>query len=220
MTGPAIDHAAFIRANTELTAPPLVPELRLHLATEVTPLWHATEATLQRTNVPPPYWAFAWPGGRAMARLLLDRPELVAGRRVFDFAAGSAVGALAALRAGAAGAMAVDIDPFAIAAARLNAEANGLSGLELDDGDWIGDPLDGYDLIMAGDVCYERPLAERVAAWLKGLAASGRFVMLADPGRAYLPAEGLERVAAYTVPTSLDLEDRSSRETIVYRVRG
>lgn len=212
-----IDHAAFVRTQTRPLSPPLVPEIRLHLADEVTPLWQATEATMDREGLPPPYWAFAWPGGQAVARHLLDRPELARGKRVLDFAAGSGLSALAALWAGAASATAIDIDPFAAAAIQLNAGLNGLS-LRVDREDWLGRPAPGFDLVIAGDVCYERPMAERATRWLAGLAAGGAIVLIGDPGRAYLPSKGLEPLARYAVPTSLDLEDRTMRETVVYRL--
>lgn len=212
------DDAAFIRANTALASPPLTPELTLHLATEVTPLWEATEAILARTNLPPPYWAFAWPGGQALARYMLDNPGLVAGRTVLDFAAGSGIVGLACLRAGARAALACDIDPFAIAAMRLNAAANGLA-LDITSEDLVGRPMGGIDIVLAGDVCYERPMAERVIGWLRDLAEAGKIVIMGDPGRAYLPAEGLEEVADYIVPTPLDLEDSDRRHTRLWRVR-
>lgn len=211
------DAAAFVRANTIPASPPLTPELTLHLATEVTPLWEATEATLARANLPPPYWAFAWPGGQALARYMLDNPGLVAGRTVLDFAAGSGIVGLACARAGAATVLACDIDPFAIAAMKLNAAANGLA-LETTSEDLVGRPMGGVDIVLAGDVCYERPMAERVTGWLRGLAEAGKTVIMGDPGRAYLPAEGLEAVADYIVPTPLDLEDSDRRHTRLWRV--
>lgn len=211
------DDDAFIRANTALASPPLTPELTLHLATEVTPLWEATEAILARTNLPPPYWAFAWPGGQALARHILDNPGLVAGRTVLDFAAGSGIVGLACLRAGAKAALACDIDPFAIAAMKLNTAANGLT-LDITSEDLIGRPMGGIDIVLAGDVCYERPMAERVIGWLRDLAEAGKTVIIGDPGRAYLPAEGLEAVADYIVPTPLDLEDQDRRHTRLWRV--
>jgi predicted nicotinamide N-methyase len=207
----------FVRDNTLLARPPLVPELTLHLATEVTPLWEATEAELARTGLPPPYWAFAWAGGQALARFLLDRPETVAGRRVLDFAAGGGIVALAAAQAGAAAVTAVEIDPWAVAAIELNAAANGLT-VDARLGDVVGDPLDGIDVVTAGDVCYERPMAERTIAWLRPLAGAGKTVLLADPGRAYLPTHGLEALATYDVAVPLDLEDREVRRTGVYRL--
>jgi predicted nicotinamide N-methyase len=211
------DPAEFVRRNTVLTTAPLLPEVRLHLATEVTPLWEATEETLRKTNLPPPYWAFAWPGGRAVARFVLDRPELVRGQRVLDFAAGTGCVGIATAMAGAASVCACDIDAFSLAAIRLNAEANGVA-LEVEGEDLVGKPLPGIGVVLAGDVCYERPMAERVTAWLRTLAAAGTLVVLGDPGRAYVPEEGLEFLARYAVPTSLDLEDREVRETTVWRL--
>lgn len=212
-----LPHADFIRGGTALSSPPLVPEIRLHLATEVTPLWLATEAEMARINLPPPYWAFAWPGGQAVARHLLDHPGLVRGRRVLDFAAGSGLGAIACAKAGAALALAAEIDPMAATAIRLNAEANGVS-VEVADEDIVGRAMPGFDLVLAGDVCYERPMAERVTGWLRDLAGAGATVLMGDPGRAYLPKGGLEFVARHAVPTPLDLEDREVRETTVWRV--
>jgi predicted nicotinamide N-methyase len=203
----------FVRSNTALAAPPLVPEIALHLATEVTPLWEATETELQRLGLPPPYWAFAWPGGQALARYILDHPDLIAGRRVLDFGAGSGLVAIAAAKAGAH-AIAAEIDPFAAAAIRLNAARNGVE-VEIETADVIGAPC-GWDAILAGDMCYERPLAERLGAWLRQVPA---LVLLGDPGRSYFSAEGLDRLARYTVPTSRDLEDRDERETGVWRLR-
>jgi predicted nicotinamide N-methyase len=208
-------HEAFVRANTAIVSPPLVPELRLHLATEVTPLWEATEESLARSGLPPPYWAFAWAGGQALARYLLDRPATVAGRRVLDFGAGSGLVAIAAARAGA-DATAAEIDPFATAAIRLNARLNGVV-VEVEESDVIGTP-GRWDVVLAGDMCYERPLAERLTAWLRRLAGEGVAVLLGDPGRTYFPAGGVERLQSYTVPTSRELEDRDSREGAVWRL--
>jgi predicted nicotinamide N-methyase len=203
----------FVRTNTVLAAPPLVPEVRLHLASEVTPLWEATEAALERLQLPPPYWAFAWPGGQALARYVLDHPALLAGRRVLDFGAGSGLVAIAAAKAGAE-VVAAEIDPFAAAAIRLNATANGVE-IAIETADVIGTPC-AWDAILAGDMCYERPLAERLGAWLRSVPA---LVLLGDPGRSYFSADGLEELARYTVPTSRDLEDRDQRETGVWRAR-
>jgi predicted nicotinamide N-methyase len=210
---------AFIRANTILAAPPLAPELRLHLASEVTPLWQATEEVLAEGQVPPPYWAFAWPGGQALARHLLDHQEIVAGRRVLDFGAGSGIGAIAAARAGAAASIAAEIDPFAAAAITLNAAANGVA-VAVECRDLIGAPGGNWPVVVVGDMCYERPLAERLTGWLRGLAQSGAMVLLGDPGRAYLPRAGLAEIARHTVPTSRDLEDRDSREAVIWRLAG
>jgi predicted nicotinamide N-methyase len=208
--------AAFVRAETALASPPLVPEIRLYLASEVTPLWEATEATLAASYVPPPYWAFAWPGGQALARHILDHSQMIAGRRVLDFAAGSGLTAIAAAKAGAASVAAAEIDPIALAAIALNAAANAVevACIAAD----VCDTDGGWEVVLAGDVCYERPMAERATAWLRGLARRGAVVLLGDPGRAYLPREGLEALARYVVPTTLDLEDRTERETTVWRM--
>jgi predicted nicotinamide N-methyase len=180
-------------------------------------LWQATEAWLEEANVAPPYWAFAWPGGQALARRVLDAPHLVRGRRVLDFAAGCGVAALACAQAGAASVEAAEVDPLAAAAMALNAALNGLE-IEIRLGDLVGE--DGaWDLILCGDVCYEAPMTRHVLPWLRGLAAS-REVWVADPGRAYLPSEGLAPLASYDVPTSLDLEDRTVRRATVYRLAG
>jgi predicted nicotinamide N-methyase len=213
----ATDPAAFVRANTRLEAPALIPELRLHLASELVPLWQASESELEREGVPPPYWAFAWAGGQALARYLLDHAALVRGRAVLDFGAGSGLQGLAAAKAGAARVLALDIDPFACAAIRLNAAANGLA-LEVSAEDLIDDPCAAFEVILAGDVCYERPMAGRVEAWLKRLAAGGKTVLLGDPGRTYLPRDGLERVTGYAVKTTREIEDTDLRNAIVWRV--
>jgi len=212
------DAAAFIRANTAVATPPLLPEIRLHLASEITPLWHATEATLARDQLPPPYWAFAWAGGQALARYLLDNPRLVRGKHALDFGAGSGLVSIAVAKAGAL-ATAAEIDPFAQAAIRLNAALNDVE-VAVGVGDVIGREIAPWDIVLAGDMCYERPLAERLTAWLRGLAKRGVTVLLGDPGRAYLPASGLEPLARYTVPTTLELEDRLSREVTVWRLRA
>lgn len=212
------DIATFIRAQTRVATAALVPEIKLHLADEVTPLWQATEAALEKNGLPPPYWAFAWPGGQALARQVLDHPELARGRRVLDFAAGCAIAGIAAAKSGAAAVTASDIDAVAIMAMTLNAELNGVA-LTTTTTDVTAAPMaDAFDLVLAGDVFYERPMAEKVEPWLRGLAARGVDVLVADPGRAYLPKSGLEEVARHIVPTSRDLEDRETRETLIYRL--
>ncbi|MBV8168196.1 MAG: methyltransferase [Alphaproteobacteria bacterium] len=216
----SVDMAAFIAANTRIATAPLVPEIRLHLATEVTPLWQATEATLEKNGLPPPYWAFAWPGGQALARHVLDHPALVREGRVLDFACGCAIAGIAAAKGGAE-VTACDLDPMAIRAASLNAALNGVDVNQIAV-DFTGITLDAvadeFDLVLAGDVFYERPMAEKVEPWLRSLVRLGVGVLVADPGRAYLPKSGLEEAARYVVPTSRELEDRETRETRVFRL--
>jgi predicted nicotinamide N-methyase len=197
----------------------LVPEIRLHLATEVTPIWQATEEGLARSGLPPPFWAFAWAGGQALARYVLDHPEQVAGRFVLDFGSGSGIVGIAAAKAGAAQVLAADIDDFAAAAIAANAALNGVE-IDITTADVVGTADPRWEVVTAGDVCYEQPMAGRVTAWLRSLARSGRVVMLGDPGRAYLPAEGLCERNRCVVPTSRELEDRDSREGIVWEVTG
>ncbi|HJS44997.1 MAG TPA: methyltransferase [Rhizomicrobium sp.] len=203
----------FIKTNAAMAAPPLVPEITLYLASEVVPLWRATEDELAKIGVPPPYWAFAWAGGQALARYVLDHPQIVRGKRVLDIGAGSGLVGLAAGRAGAAKVLAADIDAFACAAIRLNAAANGCD-IAVTKEDLIGAPL-AWDVILVGDLFYERPLAERLLTWL-GLL--GVPALLGDPGRNYFPKERVEKLASYSVQTTRDLEDREIRETGVYRL--
>jgi predicted nicotinamide N-methyase len=208
----------FIRTNTTIAAPSLLPELKLHLATEITPIWQATEAALAQANVDPPFWAFAWAGGQALARHVLDHRETVRGRRVLDFGAGCGLLAIVAAQAGAARILAAEIDAVACAAIRLNASLNGVeSRIDILAEDVIGRDL-GVDLILVGDMCYERPLAERLVDWLRGLAGRGVAVLLGDPGRTYRPTQGLVEIARYRVATSLELEDRIEREGVVWRL--
>jgi len=209
------DRRSFICQNTRLQRPPFVPELQLHLADEITPLWRMTEAELGARGVPPPFWAFAWAGGLALARYLLDHRAEVAGKHVVDFAAGSGLCALAALQAGAATALAADIDPFCEAALALNAQANGLRGAYTGRDLLAADPPVA-DLILAGDICYEQPLAARVLAWLHAAHSRGIRVLLGDPGRSYFPRQGLIQLAAYEVPTTRELEDSVVKQAGVF----
>lgn len=203
----------FIRANAVPLSPPLVPEIALYLASEVVPLWRKTEEELAQTGVPPPYWAFAWAGGQALARYILDNPSWVAGKTVLDIGSGSGLVGLAAAKAGAVDVLAADIDAFACAAIGLNARTNNLritttqENLIGADGDW--------DVILVGDLFYERPLAERLLAWLRVM---DKPALLGDPGRTYFPKQGVEKLAAYNVQTTRDLEDREIRETGAYRL--
>jgi predicted nicotinamide N-methyase len=212
----AEDLCAFIRARTAVAPVPLVPELRLHQATEVTPLWHATAAELAGWD-PSPYWAFPWAGGQAIARHLLDAPVAVRGRRVFDFATGSGLCAIAAARAGASRVLACDLDPFCTAAVRLNAVLNGVE-VEFRGDDPIGDPLDGFDVVLAGDVFYEEPLASRALGWLRCLAAAGKLVLAGDPGRTYSPAGGFAVRARHDVPSAGDVEAHPVLATRVLQI--
>jgi predicted nicotinamide N-methyase len=215
------DPTAFILDNTRLLPVPHAPEIKLHLADEATALWEKTEEELGALGLPPPYWAFAWAGGQALARYILDRPETVRGRRVLDFASGSGLVAIAAARAGAVRVAATEIDSFALTAIRLNAEANGVA-LECQAGDVLARPVDPaeWDIVLAGDVCYERPMADRVIVWLEAAAAAGVEVLLGDPGRSYLPKERLERLAEYSVPTTRALEDAEIKRTSVWTLRA
>lgn len=196
---------------------PLRPDIQLWQATEITPIWQATEEWLQKNGVPPPFWAFPWAGGQAIAKLIEDGPALVAGRRVLDFAAGSGLIAIAAMKAGAASVTAVEIDPFAIVATAMNADLNGVVVTGITD-NIIGRPLPDIDILLAGDVCYERAFAEAALAWFRDLTKAGVTVLVGDPGRAYLPGQGLDKVATYAVPTTLELEDREVRVTDVWQV--
>jgi predicted nicotinamide N-methyase len=209
------DPETFIRDHTVIAAPPLVPEIALHLASEITPIWQASEDWLAARNLAPPFWAFAWPGGQALARHVLDHPRLVAGRRVLDFAAGGGIAAIACAMAGAARVDAAEIDSLAVAAIGLNAARNGAAVRALC-GDMVGRAGD-WDLILCGDVCYEAPMTAHILPWLRGLARTSE-VWIADPGRAYLPADGMAAFATLTVPTTQELEDRTERVVTLYRL--
>ena len=209
--------SAFVLDNTAIGSPPLVPEIRLHLATQVTPLWQATEASLARFGTPPPFWAFAWAGGQALARYILDHPETVAGKDVLDVASGSGMVAIAAARAGATRVIAADIDPYAAEAISLNAALNDVT-IGIETRDLLDRGPAGWAVVTAGDVCYEEPMASRMLGLLRRIAARGRLALLGDPGRAYLPREGLVELARYTVPVSRELEDREAKEGVVFEV--
>ena len=206
---------AFVVANTILSAAPLLPEIPLYLASEITPIWQATENWLHEKNIEPPFWAFAWPGGQALARHILDHPEIATGKRVLDFAAGCGIAAIAAARAGAAKVDAAEIDQLAVAAIHRNAAANNVT-IAADTRDIVGDAC-RWDLIVCGDVCYEAPMTGHILPWLQNMARTAE-VWVADPGRAYLPRTELSAFATYKVPTSLELEDRTEREVTLYRL--
>jgi predicted nicotinamide N-methyase len=211
------DPAHFIRENTALHEPPLIPEIKLHLASEIVPIWQMTEEELEKSGLPPPFWAFAWAGGQALARYILDNPEIVRGRRVLDFGSGSGLIAIAAMKAGAVSALAADIDAFAAAAIALNAGANGVVVATTTD-DLVGVDNHGWDIVLVGDMCYEGPLAARIEAWLRKFAGEGLPVLIGDPGRTYLPKSGLEKLVSYAVKTTRELEDTDVRNTSVWRV--
>lgn len=204
----------FIIAHTMPGSAALVPEIRLQLASAITPIWQATEEWLAARNIAPPFWAFAWPGSQALARHVLDHPEVVAGKRVLDFAAGGGLAAIACAMAGAATVEAAEIDRLADAAIRLNAAANGVSVRIA--GDVVGQPC-RWDLVLCGDVCYEAPMTEHIMPWLRRMATTAE-VWMADPGRSYTPRAGMAPFARFAVPTMLELEDRLVREVTLSRV--
>lgn len=210
-----MNYARFIEENTSIGTPPLVPEIRLHLATEVIPLWRQIETETGITNPPPPYWAFAWAGGQALARYLLDHADIVAGKNVLDFGAGSGLIGIATAKVGAAKVLCADIDPFADAATDANSRLNTVTTITTAD-NVIGQS--GWQVILVGDMCYERPLAESLLHWLRGEVAKGTTVLIGDPGRNYFPKVGVEKLADYTVATPRDLEDRDVRQTGVFRL--
>lgn len=216
-TGDPAARRAFILAHTRLLPVPHAPELRLHVADEATELWQKTEEELGEMGLPPPFWAFAWAGGQALARHLLDHPGLVRGRRVLDFAGGSGLAGIAAAKAGARLVDSADIDAYAVEAMALNAAANGVAlrpRLE----DLVGRD-EGWEVVLAGDVCYEKGMAGRVFSWLAALSHCGAVALIGDPGRSYLPEDGLERLAVYEVPVTRELEDAEIKRSSVYRVR-
>jgi predicted nicotinamide N-methyase len=210
------DRQAFIRAHTTLQPTPFVPEIRLHIGGEAMPLWETVFHADDRLPVPPPFWAWPWAGGQALARYVLDHPELVRDRHVADVGAGGGIVAIAAALAGAARVVAIDIEPFAIEATRLNAAANHVA-IELVQGDPVGTD-DGWDVVLAGDIWYEAELAAHLGPWLRTLAGRGATVLTGDLGRAYLPGEGLEVLAEYVVPTLVDLEDVTEKAARVLRL--
>ena len=207
----------FILANTRLIAPPLTPEIGLRLADEAVPIWKKTEEELGAMGLPPPFWAFAWAGGQALARYVLDNPALVKGKRVLDFASGSGLIAIAAAKAGAAEIAASDIDAFAIAAIEANAAVNEVPvGPRLEN--LIGAD-EGWEVVLAGDIAYERELAGAAMDWLASLARRGATVLIGDPRRSYLPLDRLDCVTEYSVPVTRELEDFEIKRTGVFRFR-
>lgn len=212
------DGAAFIRANTALMAPPHVPEIVLHLADEAHDLWLRTEEELAAIGLPPPFWAFAWAGGQALARYILDNPEAVRGKSVLDFATGSGLVAIAAAMAGARQVVASDTDPFCKAAVDLNAARNGVA-VAFRDADLVGQD-DGWDIVLAGDVFYDKAFAGQLMPWFATLHRRGCDVLVGDPGRSYLPEQGLRRLSTYRIAVTRALEDAEIKKTTVWRVVG
>ena len=212
-----LDRAAFIRAQTRLAPTPHAPEILLHLADEATQLWQKTEDELGQIGLPPPFWAFAWAGGQALARYILDHPDIVAGKNVLDFASGSGLVAIAAAKAGAARVEACDIDAFALASMRLNAQANNVTIYPRDNVAIGAD--EGWDVALAGDVSYEQDMARAITDWMEVLHRRGARVLIGDPGRTYLARDRLVSVADYNVPVPRTLEDCEIKRASVWRFR-
>ena len=209
-----------IQAVTRLTPVPLVPEIQLHQASEPFSLWEHTELAVGRTGLAPPFWGFAWPGGQALARYLLDHPAVAGGKQVADIGSGSGLAAIAAARAGAATVTAYDTDPLAIEAITINAAANGetVTAVCADVLDEAGFPATGTSLLLVGDAFYQRDLAGRVVRFLLRAHGRGAAVLVGDPGRAYLPRDRLVPLAVYDVPGVAALEDADRKRTTVWRL--
>ena len=211
--------AAFVRAHTRPVRPELVPEVELLVASDVVALWEAMETEQGRTSTDPPFWAAAWPGGQALARYVLDHPELVAGRSVLDLGAGSGLVSVAAVRAGATAVLASDVDPFALTAVAVNAERNDADGITVV-GDVLGGEPPDVAVILAGDVCYDREMTDRVLPFLQAARDRGIEVLIGDPGRIYLPEDRLAALAVYAVPDTESSPTRPAevRRTTVWRL--
>ena len=212
-----MNREGFIRENTSVLAPPLVPEIRLHLAHEAIAIWHKTEEELGAIGLPPPFWAFAWAGGQALARHVLDNPEIVLGHSGIDLAAGSGLVAIAAMRAGAERVLAADIDPFAEASIRINAALNGVA-CEATSRDLLASPAPACGFILVGDLFYEKELAARVLDWISAARRQGTRVLVGDPGRSYFPKDRFRMVAEYQVPVTRELEDCEIKRTAVWQL--
>jgi predicted nicotinamide N-methyase len=213
-----VNHKAFILANTEILTPPLVPEVELHLAHEALPIWQKTEEELGEIGLPPPFWAFAWAGGQALARHVLDHPEIVRGRKVLDLASGSGLVGIAAMKAGAKSVLAADIDAFSVSAITLNAVRNQVE-LAVTSDDLLQSPLEDVEVILVGDLFYEKSLASRCYDWLLQGQKAGAHVLIGDPGRSYLPKDKLEKLAEYQVPVTRELEDAEIKRTAVWTLK-
>jgi len=211
------DPVAFILKETRVKPVPHAEEILLHVADEAMELWQKTEDELGDLGLPPPFWAFAWAGGQGLARYILDTPDLVAEKRVVDFACGSGLVGIAAMKAGAHSCHAVDIDPFALAATELNARLNDVT-ISVEAADITGSSSPAADLVICGDVFYDRQMADKVLIFLDRLLADGIDVLIGDPGRSYLPQDRLHELAAYAVPVVGALEDNEIKRTRVFRL--
>lgn len=209
------DPERFILENTSVLSPPHVPEIRLRLASEAHDLWLKTEEELEAIGLPPPFWAFAWAGGQGLARYILDHPKTVSGRNVLDFASGSGLVAIAAKLAGASRVLAADIDPWTQTAIRLNSDLNAVE-LEFRAEDVVGADA-GWDVVLAGDVFYDKAFAEALIPWFSRLAERGAVVIVGDPGRSYCPRERMQPLSTYEVPVTRALEDSEVKRTTVWR---
>ena len=212
---PIADPIAFITANTRVQTVPHAPEISLWLADEVTPLWRMTEEALEEIGLPPPFWAFAWAGGQGLARWLLDNPQEVQGKTVLDLAAGSGLVGIAAMKAGADSVLCADIDPFCEAAVALNTALNGVE-VAFTAQNLLDVPAPDVDVICAGDVFYEKPMADAVLVWLSEALGRGIRVLVGDPIRTYFPKNGFDLLAEYQVPTTRELEDMAVKRTRVW----
>jgi predicted nicotinamide N-methyase len=212
------DRRAFIQANTKLMSPPLVPEIKLHLAEESLPIWLKTEEELDQINVPPPFWAFAWAGGQALARYILDNPTLVAGNTILDLGCGSGLTAIAPMLAGAKSALAADIDMLALASVEVNAEANGVL-VSVTSENLLAFPPKLFDVTLVGDLFYERAMSDHVLGYVQAAAALGSLVLIGDPQRTYFPRGRFTQVAEYNVPVTRELEDSEIKRTAVWRLQ-
>ena len=216
---PIADPIAFVTANTRVQTVPHAPDISLWLADEVTPIWRMTEEALEEIGLPPPFWAFAWAGGQGLARWLLDNPQEVRGKTVLDFAAGSGLVGVAAMKAGAASVLCADIDPFCEAAVALNTALNGVEAAFTTE-NLLDQPIPDVDVICAGDVFYEKPMADAVLGWLVEAHERGIRVLVGDPMRTYFPKSGFELLAEYQVPTTRELEDMAVKRTRVWTLAG
>ncbi|MFA6033796.1 MAG: 50S ribosomal protein L11 methyltransferase [Myxococcota bacterium] len=207
----------FILDNTRAISPVLCPEMKLRLITDECALWKAGGNDLKTMGLPDPYWGFAWAGGQALARLILDNPQVVLGKRVVDFGAGCGIELVAAMMAGASHGMAADIDDYAAEASLLNAEINNVT-VQATTEDMTGNDAQGFDVLLAGDMFYDPAFSRRVIEWLKLLSASGVAVYLGDPNRGNLQGTGMTLVGTYMSPADVDVAGRYLRETKVFRI--